>query len=66
MWALESDKPVFECLGNVVGQNVGQHVGPIYVAVLTSRTFQCDLVWGWASLIAQLVKNPPAMQGTQV
>ena len=50
MWALESDKPVFECLGNVVGQNVGLHVGPIYVAVLTSHTFQCDLFWGWASL----------------
>ena len=42
-----------------------EHVGELYDPY-SLLEFEMDYMRGWASLVAQLVKNPPAMQETLV
>ena len=54
------------CPGQVTAHYQLQGLGGHFCAIFTFAHFQFALVYFWASFIAQLVKNLPAMQETWV
>ena len=65
---LSSHSPVCLCPNCLllIGTPVILDLGPTIISydLIVTVSFMCQL--GWASLVAQMVKNLPAIQGTQV
>ena len=54
------------CLWNSPGKNTGVDCHSLFQGIFQHRDQIHNLHVSWASLVAQLVKNPPAMQETWV